>query len=309
MTAPQSMAKPLHPRVSIGLPVYNGEKHLEASIKSIQAQTYSDFELIISDNASTDRTREICEYLSARDPRILYKRNDSNIGLCNNFNYVFSLSSGEYFKWAAADDLCAPQLLERCVSILDTHPDTILAYPKTEFIDESGNALSIESPNWDIQSPSGTDRLKLAIDRFDHVTAFDGLVRASMLRKSFLFPNYYGGDRILLAQLAYYGKFQKASEFEALFLKRIHTKNSTNFQSHSDWFPKQNNLPYWRLWKNYADLVFRTTIPKNKKIVLLSFILRRVYWHKGYIAKELHTHIQTTIANIYKKSQKTSFLE
>ena len=93
------------PKLSIGLPIYNGEKFLEQAIESLLSQTFKDFEIIICDNASTDKTHEICKAYVARDNRIHYYRNETNIGCARNFARVFELSSGEYFKWAAYDDL------------------------------------------------------------------------------------------------------------------------------------------------------------------------------------------------------------
>jgi len=115
------------PRVSIGLPVYNGENYLEEAIDSILAQTYKDFELIISDNASTDRTPDICQAYANKDPRIRYYRNEKNIGAAVNFNRVFELSSSEYFKWAAHDDIIAPDYISECIEILD-NDDSIVLY-------------------------------------------------------------------------------------------------------------------------------------------------------------------------------------
>ena len=116
------------PRVSIGLPVYNGERFLARAIDSLLAQDFVDFELVISDNASTDGTGEISRDYAARDPRIRYHRNERNIGAVGNFNRTLDLASGEYFKWAAHDDWCAPQFLGRCVEVLDDDPSTVLCF-------------------------------------------------------------------------------------------------------------------------------------------------------------------------------------
>src|SRR5512141_2931759 len=119
------------PRISIGLPVYNGEKYLELTIKSILAQSFTDFELIIADNASTDRTQEICQIYAARDRRIRYLRNEQNLGAAPNHNRVFQLSSGEYFKWSGYDDLIKPDFLAKCIDILDRNPSVAICMPKT----------------------------------------------------------------------------------------------------------------------------------------------------------------------------------
>src|SRR5437867_8743488 len=129
------------PRVNIGMPVYNGERFLEEAIDSMLNQSFKDFELIISDNASTDRTQEICRAYLARDRRIRYFQNQTNLGATANFNRVFELSSGEYFKLANADDLSAPDLLAKCVAVLDAHPEVVLCYPKTTIIDENGDMI------------------------------------------------------------------------------------------------------------------------------------------------------------------------
>ena len=130
------------PRVSVGLPVYNGERYLRLAIDSILAQTFEDFELIISDNASTDHTEEICREYAARDPRVIYIRQPRNRGGAWNFNHVVELARGEYLKWAAHDDVLAPTFLKECVAALDRLPGTVLASPRTVKIDESGKRES-----------------------------------------------------------------------------------------------------------------------------------------------------------------------
>ena len=102
-------------RVTIGLPVYNGETYLEETLDSILNQTYTEFELIISDNGSSDGTRLICEEYAAKDDRIKYYRSVKNLGAAPNYNRAFELSSGEYFKWADYDDPLAPEFLSKCV--------------------------------------------------------------------------------------------------------------------------------------------------------------------------------------------------
>jgi glycosyltransferase involved in cell wall biosynthesis len=129
------------PPVSIGLPVYNGEKYLSLALDSLLAQDYGDFELIIADNASTDRTAEICRQYADRDRRIRFARNDRNLGAVENFNNVFRLSSGEYFMWAAHDDLWHPSYISRCLGALRQDARVVLCASAVEFIGESGNKL------------------------------------------------------------------------------------------------------------------------------------------------------------------------
>ena len=121
------------PKVSIGLPVFNGEKFLPKTLDSLLNQTYKDFELVISDNASTDNTEAICREYAAKDERIRYYRNTENIGMPENFERAFRLSTGEYFKWAMADDLCMPEFLTRCVDVLNNDPNVVIACTKSCF--------------------------------------------------------------------------------------------------------------------------------------------------------------------------------
>src|SRR2546426_6424374 len=121
-------------RVSIGLPVFNCDPLLRQAVDSLLTQTYSDFELVISDNASTDGTEAICREYAAKDHRVRYYRGERNRGAVWNWNRVFELSGGEYFKWAAHDDLCAPDYVERCVEVLDRDPSVVLCYAETVLI-------------------------------------------------------------------------------------------------------------------------------------------------------------------------------
>ena len=111
------------PLLSIGMPVYNGEKFIRQSLDSLLAQDFEDFELIISDNASEDRTKDICLEYSDRDQRIKYYRNNSNIGVDLNFNRVFELSKSRYFTWASSDDMRHPLFLSACLDVLESNPE------------------------------------------------------------------------------------------------------------------------------------------------------------------------------------------
>src|SRR5690348_2515296 len=132
------------PRLSVGLPVYNGERYLAETLDSLIEQTFEDFELIISDNASTDGTAGICRRYEKLDSRIRYFRQPRNIGGAPNHNFVARQARGELFKWVSADDLYARDLLERCVDALNDLPHVVLAHPWTATIDGSGAARAVE---------------------------------------------------------------------------------------------------------------------------------------------------------------------
>ena len=137
------LASGQRPRISVGLPVYNGQNFLAAAIESVLAQTYRDFLLVISDNASTDATQRICEEFASRDPRVDYHRAQTNRGIVWNFNEVFRLSRTEYFMWFAHDDALAPQYLERCLEVLDRDPSVVSCFSSCRDIDGTGTTIGV----------------------------------------------------------------------------------------------------------------------------------------------------------------------
>jgi len=231
----------LAPRVSIGLPVYNGERFLAESLESLLAQTYRDFELIISDNASNDRTEEICRAYAARDPRIRYYREESNHGMAWNFNRVFALARGEFFKWAAYDDLHAPTFLEQCIATLDRHPEALWCMPRFTHIGPAGRPLN-EPWTWNVGY--GDDSEDQGIGRkvqgrqsdspsrrFRSVLLGDGscldnyaLIRRQTMAHTALQVPYYGGDKVFVAELCLYGRYRQLPE--TLFFVRAHPEGS-----------------------------------------------------------------------------------
>lgn len=214
------------PRVSIGMPVYNGEKYIRAAIDSILAQSFDDFELIISDNASIDATERICREYAAKDRRIQYYRNSTNLGAAKNFNRVFELSSGEYFKWAAHDDLCARTFIARCVRMLDGDGSVVLCHAKTKIIDEQGRILSLYDKKRCTNSPIVHSRFHDLV--LLHIMCFEifGLIRAEILRQTPLISNFTSTDRILLGELSLHGRFFEIPEY--LFFRRNHPQCSSN---------------------------------------------------------------------------------
>src|SRR5690242_8968780 len=113
------------PKVTVGMPVYNGERYMRFALDSLLAQDFQDFEIVISDNASTDRTSEICAEYAARDSRVRYHRNATNIGASPNYNRTFELARGQYFKWCAHDDVCLPSFLSKCVATMEAAPSSV----------------------------------------------------------------------------------------------------------------------------------------------------------------------------------------
>lgn len=236
----------LMPRVSIGMPVYNAATFIREAIDSILAQSYQDFELIITDNASTDETQAICTAYAAQDDRVRYHRNSENIGANSNFNFVFTLARGEYFKWAAHDDVLAQTYLERCVAALDADPNVVLAHSETRLIDNNGNELTIPEGKNYVKDAEGkvifvgrdSKERKLssqrAHERFAGVLRTGwcyevfGVIRRDALSQTPLLRPFYGADKVLLAELGAMGLFAMIDE--ELFYNRRHPEQS---RSHS----------------------------------------------------------------------------
>jgi len=195
------------PRVTIGLTVYNSERYLADAIESLLAQTFDDFELIITDNASEDRTEEIARSFAARDHRVQYVRNRINIGVAGNFNQAFRLSSGEFFKWAAYDDLCAEDFLQRCVEALDGDPDIVLAYPRTVQIDENEKITAPSGPGPDLTSSDASDRFARLMQSPFWATSLFGVVRSKAMAETRVLANNAACDHVLLSELVLRGRF------------------------------------------------------------------------------------------------------
>jgi glycosyltransferase involved in cell wall biosynthesis len=214
------------PKLSIGLPVYNGETFLRGAIQSILEQSFADFELIIVDNASTDGTSEICREFAAKDNRIRYYRNEVNIGGAPNHNRVFELSTGKFFKWASHDDLYPKEMLRRCLEVLEAAPDSVsLVYSQFELIDESGESLGIESDPIEMRDPRAHVRLIRFLMKVGYCTATYGLIRSDILRKTRLMASFPFSDRVYLAELAMLGELWEIRE--PLLRLRNHAGRST----------------------------------------------------------------------------------
>ena len=207
------------PRLTLGLPVYNGNRFLAQSLDALLAQTYTDFELIISDNGSTDRTPEIGKHYQSVDPRVRYVRHDENRGSTFNHNFVLGQAQGELFKWASDDDLYAPDLLQRCVDALDSRPELALAHSWTAFIDEDSKITerSHYGLTTDVADPVERFRSVLYTDGGDDMY---GVIRMSVLRQMAPFNSYHWADRTFVAELALHGPFHNESDF--LYFRRDH---------------------------------------------------------------------------------------
>jgi len=258
------------PRVSIGLPVYNGEAYLDLALRSLLAQTFGDFEILISDNASSDRTAEICQEYARRDSRIRYVRAAENLGAARNYNRVFEMSSGAYFKWAAHDDVCHPEFIASCVRELDENQSAVLAYPRTAIIDAAGNYVERYEVQLRTDSPACYERFH-ALTRGHQCYEVFGVIRHAALRAVAPLGAHFGADAVLLARLALMGRFIEIPH--CFFQRRAHQAASeslrSDLNSYAKWWsgPGGNGLtlPYWRLGLEFAKAVRRAAIGTSAK--------------------------------------------
>jgi glycosyltransferase involved in cell wall biosynthesis len=274
------------PLLSLGLPVYNGQRYLEETLECIASQTFEDFELIIADNGSTDRTEEICRAYAASDPRIRYVRSETNLGAAPNYNRAFTLSSGKYFKWVADDDLYAKEFLERCVEALEADPEIVLACSAAVDIDEDGNLLCEIDSDLHVDAAYPHERFRyLSCINHACLQVF-GVIRADVLRRTPLIASYVGSDRVLLAELALHGRFVELPE--RLFLHREHPNRSTraipDLRSRAAWFDtrakKRQHFPTSRLFGEYLAAIGRSPLAVADR-VRCSYQLLRWWKHNG----------------------------
>jgi GT2 family glycosyltransferase len=285
---------PPAPRVTIGLPVFNGEAFLAAAIDTLLAQTYRNFELIISDNASTDGTEAICRDRAARDARIRYYRSDANRGAMWNFNRVVELARGEYFKWAAHDDKHEPTYVERCVEALDRHADVVLACTKLIDIDDDGVRKEVEVPHLRWDSPRPNVRFRALANPHHRCESVFGVIRTDVLRKTGLLSDYAGCDRVLLAQIALAGKFYEVPE--VLFLHREHKKRSTkeykSEQTRSAWFNTARagkpDVPHMKMLRGYANVVRNADVPWADKFACFAMLVPWSIRNRPGLWKDVH---------------------
>ncbi|MEL6892515.1 MAG: glycosyltransferase family 2 protein [Actinomycetota bacterium] len=223
-------------RVTIGLPTYNGEDTIEQSIRSVLDQTYRDLELIVADNASTDRTVEIVRSFMATDDRVQLLPSDENHGAAWNYNRVFDAATGELFRWHADDDWFEPTLIERLVDVLDATPDAVLAHSTTRFVDDDGATVSVYDDDLGATGSSSRTRLTRVVRRLTYCNPVFGLIRRDVLARTAKIGTFPASDVTLLYELALCGEF--AIVAEPLYVRRPGNsiKSNPTRQAIANWF-------------------------------------------------------------------------
>jgi glycosyltransferase involved in cell wall biosynthesis len=309
------------------MPVFNGEQFVAEAIDSILRQTFSELELVISDNASTDSTPEICRRFAKADPRVRYHRFAKNIGAMLNYARVYALCGGEYFKWAAHDDVIEPQFIELCARTLDENPDAVLAYPKSRFIDAQGRHLRdypVKLQSDDARPSVRFGAIACAPHKLTSNHEIFGLMRRNAVEKIPQQGGYAGSDRVFLARLAMLGRFIEVPQ--VLFLSRDHPNQSIRTlpahlrkkrsilsrvighgQLPAEWFDPRFigkvTFPEWRIAWEYLTSARYGEVPLRERAAAVGQVLRRQVTHKNWarMARDFLMAADLMVAQMFEK--------
>lgn len=276
------------------MPVYNGERWIEATIGSLQRQTFADFELIISDNASEDRTGEICTRMAAADARIRYVRNARNIGANRNYVAVLALARASYFKWASSNDLCEPRFLECCVRVLDERPDVVLAYPRASVFVEGPAEATPYDHDFGAEDDEAVARFRRVLECMQLNNAINGVIRTAALRKALPMGSFWSADVVLMAELALMGKFALLPE--RLFLRRMSEASATRLRAAREvelhFEPEATHALRWQNWKFYKVLLHaavRSAPAGVQWFKVVAHALRAMRWARAALLSDVMT--------------------
>jgi polysaccharide pyruvyl transferase WcaK-like protein/glycosyltransferase involved in cell wall biosynthesis len=207
------------PTLTVGLPVYNGERFLAQALDDLLAQTLTDLEVVISDNASTDATPSIARAYAERDARVRYLRQDHNLGAAGNHDAVLAAARGRYFAWGSDDDRYAPTLYERCIAALEADPGLILAHAHAAFIGEDGSVVAPAPYLLDTASPDPARRLRSLLHGSGG-NDFYGVARTEVFREIGPLGSFHNADRVHVTAFALRGRFHQVPE--VLYFRRDH---------------------------------------------------------------------------------------
>jgi hypothetical protein len=229
---PERAALSPPPLVSIGIPVRNGQRYIREALDSLLKQTISDLDVVVCDNSSSDATQSICQEYAARDSRVRYFHNDSDLGPAANHNRCFEYSRGKYFKWHAYDDTCDVTFLEKCIAVLEKDPSVVNCHTLTRVVDENGEFVRNYDFRTDTDSPVASHRYgKLINVRHRQHAGYEifGVWRREQLAQTPLEKADAHGDRILLVRMSLRGRFYEVPE--PLFAARSHPQQSMQSRS------------------------------------------------------------------------------
>jgi glycosyltransferase involved in cell wall biosynthesis len=286
------------PLITIGLPCYNSEKYLAQSIESLLNQTYGNFVLIISDNASTDGSEAISRRYAAADARVRYVRNPVNIGMSGNFNSVFALAQTKYFKWATADDYWDRELLADALAVLEADPDVVLCYPRAILVDSDGKEQSRYEDELHLMQADPAARFIGVLENLHLVNHHLGVMRTDAIRRTHMFGKHLAADIGFVAELSLYGKFHRLPKYQ--LFRRFHP-DSSSWQRGSDehqalrFHATNARRPRFNTWRFHWAFfvgVWGSPLAVAGKIRLFYRLAKSFYWDRKWLTVELRHDVR-----------------
>jgi glycosyltransferase involved in cell wall biosynthesis len=272
------------PLVSIGLFLYNGDRFLEAALDSFLQQTFRDFELIISDDCSTDRSEEICRRYAAQDSRIRYYRNQRNMGAGWNVRRVYELAAGKYFMQAAHDGMVQPDFLSLCLDALEADDSLVLAHSLTRVIDEDGQLLENYDDRLRTNSLAPLVRARDLLLKSHRCHPISGLIRRDALHKLPPQGSHIHSDRVLLLQLGLRGRFYEVPEY--LFISTRHSGQSAGTTPERT-RARRIALPEWNVAKGFILSVAHSPLGLGQRLRCYGLIASWAFKYHRRIAADL----------------------
>ena len=289
-------------KVVIGLPVYNGQKYLGAAIDSHLSQSFGDFDLVISDNGSTDATPDICANYASTDKRIKYLRSSENRGILWNHRRVFEAidSPNQYFRWAGADDIMEPGLLQAMVEVLNGRTEVEAVVPDTKNIDEHGQIIGSMARTLDLQSSDVFERARdVLVANYQHVIAY-GLLRASTLRLMRTGPNYIGWDPIFVWELALRGQMVQLAG--PVLLRRFHAGSISRVKTVKEmrkWVEPNSkagmSFPHWTWAYERARALMACPLSTHDRFRIGTLLARATLWQRGALVRDVTQATRRTL--------------
>jgi glycosyltransferase involved in cell wall biosynthesis len=290
------------PRVVVGLPVYNGQKYVAAAIESHLSQSFGDFDLVISDNGSTDATPEICADYASKDKRVKYLRSAENRGILWNHRRVFEAVEAptQYFRWAGADDIMERGLLQAMVSVLDARPEVEAVVPDTKNIDDHGEIIGSMARTLDLQSPDVYERAHdVLMANYQHVIAY-GLLRVSTLRVMRTGPDYIGWDPVFVWELALRGQMVQLAG--PVLLRRFHAGSISRVKTSKEmrkWVEPSSkagmNFPHWTWAYERARALIASPLSTRDRLRIGTFLARATLWQRGSLVRDVTQAARRTL--------------
>ena len=301
-----------NPRVTIGMPVYNGAQTIAQSLDSLLEQSFGDFELVISDNASTDDSVHIIKSYCQQDTRIRLIEQSCNIGANGNFSAVVDAARGEYFKWSTCSDLCSPDFLTHCVTFLDAHPDVVLAAPSTLLFETHPDESQLYTQDFAVLNESPGRRFQQLIETIKLNNAMNGLIRLKALRtRRPVIDHYMQADIVMMSCLCLQGKLAQVPD--AVFLRRMDPRTATILMTKEDdlrhHYPSPDMralLPAWQLFLGWLRAVHQTPVAAADKRQAYCYIAKMCFWERRRLLSDIPACIAYLLQSVQLGRWRTS---